>query len=76
MRLGYCPIGGEPCQSLCADPCSTKTKASLTMEQIESAFAGKVGEWQDSSDRDGYDRALAWFARGARWSEAQEGGST
>ena len=23
MRADYCPIGGDPCQSLCADPCST-----------------------------------------------------
>lgn len=23
MRPDYCPIGGEPCQSMCADPCST-----------------------------------------------------
>lgn len=23
MRPDYCPIGGEPCQSLCVDPCGT-----------------------------------------------------
>lgn len=23
MRPDNCPIGGEPCQSLCADPCGT-----------------------------------------------------
>jgi hypothetical protein len=22
MRADYCPIGGEPCQSLCTEPCS------------------------------------------------------
>lgn len=22
MRPDYCPIGGEPCQSMCVDPCS------------------------------------------------------
>ena len=24
MRADYCPIGGEPCQSLCAEPCSAR----------------------------------------------------
>lgn len=24
MRADYCPIGGEPCQSLCAKPCSAR----------------------------------------------------
>lgn len=28
MRPDNCPIGGEPCQSLCADPCSTKPKST------------------------------------------------
>lgn len=26
MRPGYYPIGGEPCQSLCVDPCGTDNK--------------------------------------------------
>lgn len=26
MRPDYCPIGGEPCQSVCADPCTVKPK--------------------------------------------------
>ena len=26
MRTDNCPIGGEPCQSVCADPCWTKPK--------------------------------------------------
>lgn len=27
MKPDYCPIGGEPCQSLCADPCRTTKRA-------------------------------------------------
>lgn len=26
MRPDYCPIGGEPCQSMCADPCTVMPK--------------------------------------------------
>lgn len=26
MRPDYCPIGGEPCQSVCADPCAVRPK--------------------------------------------------
>jgi radical SAM superfamily enzyme YgiQ (UPF0313 family) len=26
MRPDYCPIGGEPCQSVCADPCTVTPK--------------------------------------------------
>jgi hypothetical protein len=26
VRPDYCPIGGEPCQSVCADPCTVKPK--------------------------------------------------
>lgn len=25
-RAGYCPIGGEPCQSLCDEPCTVNTE--------------------------------------------------
>ena len=26
MRPDYCPIGGQPCQSMCVEPCSTKKR--------------------------------------------------
>ena len=29
MRPDYCPIGNEPCQSLCDEPCSIKIKKAL-----------------------------------------------
>ena len=28
MRPDYCPIGGEPCQSVCAEPCSVGKQAT------------------------------------------------
>lgn len=34
-RPGYCPIGGEPCQSLCEVPC--RSGNLLTDAQISSA---------------------------------------
>lgn len=35
MRPDYCPIGGEPCQSVCAAPCSV-AKQSKPHEEIIS----------------------------------------
>jgi len=36
MRPDYCPIGNEPCQSLCDEPCSTTPKRKpLTDKQID-----------------------------------------
>jgi hypothetical protein len=29
MRPDYCPVGNEPCQSLCDEPCSTQKKMKL-----------------------------------------------
>jgi len=35
MRPDYCPIGGEPCQSLCNEPCTrTPQRKPLTDEEI------------------------------------------
>lgn len=33
-RPDYCPIGNEPCQSLCDTPCGTTTAKPLTLSQI------------------------------------------
>lgn len=36
MRPDYCPIGNEPCQSLCHTPCTVPPKRKpLTDEQIK-----------------------------------------
>lgn len=32
MRPDYCPIGGEPCQSVCAEPCSVVKKDKTKRE--------------------------------------------
>jgi hypothetical protein len=35
MRPDYCPVGNEPCQSLCDEPCSTTPKRKpLSDEEI------------------------------------------
>jgi hypothetical protein len=35
MRPDYCPIGGQPCQSLCDTPCTTpQQRKPLTDAQI------------------------------------------
>lgn len=41
MRPDYCPIGGEPCQSMCDTPC--KARKPLTDEQIEPLAASVIG---------------------------------
>lgn len=49
-RADYCPVGNEPCQSLCETPCSTRKP--LTVEQIkacerEATAPFRTGEvWQ------------------------------
>ena len=49
-RPDYCPVGGEPCQSLCETPCSTtgetkKLRAALVAAEkaIQEAAADMVG---------------------------------
>jgi hypothetical protein len=42
MRPDYCPIGGEPCQSMCAEPCSTKEVNRL--RRIEKAARNLVAQ--------------------------------
>jgi len=34
MRPDYCPIGGEPCQSLCLTPCGIIKKKQLSKKEI------------------------------------------
>lgn len=56
MRPDYCPVGGEPCQSLCETPCSN-TRKRLTKKQratlIEAAdHLSGDGHFMDASDAD------------------------
>ena len=37
MRADYCPIGGEPCQSLCTEPCSIR-------KSVDSALVTQLVE--------------------------------
>ena len=51
-RPDYCPIGGEPCQSMCAISCGTS--------RIEPLSDGRIlGMWPDS----GMPNKLIEFAR-------------
>ena len=34
MRPDYCPIGNEPCQSLCDEPCSTTSKCKPLTDEM------------------------------------------
>lgn len=38
MRADYCPIGGEPCQSLCTEPCSARkiVDSALVAQLVEA----------------------------------------
>lgn len=38
-RAGYCPIGGEPCQSLCEEPCTT------VAELADLRALARLGRW-------------------------------
>lgn len=39
MRADYCPVGGEPCQSLCAEPCSVlKSVNTAVVKQLVDAL--------------------------------------
>lgn len=37
MRPDYCPIGGEPCQSMCETPCSTTGETKRLREALLAA---------------------------------------
>lgn len=41
MRADYCPIGGEPCQSLCTEPCSV-------LKSVDSALVAQLVEALES----------------------------
>ena len=50
MRPDYCPIGGEPCQSLCDTPCTrTPQRNPLTHEQrfdLLTKFEPHKNKWE------------------------------
>ena len=46
MRPDYCPIGNQPCQSLCDEPCTTTPKRQpLTDKQIEAVMNACLNDW-------------------------------
>lgn len=50
MRADYCPIGGEPCQSLCTEPCSVrKSVDSAVVAQLVDALTATKA-WLDAEE--------------------------
>lgn len=50
MRPDYCPIGGEPCQSLCDEPCTRTPQriwVGLTDEERKNIMVEceSTGDW-------------------------------
>ena len=45
MRPDYCPIGGQPCQSLCDTPCTTTPqRLPLTDEEIDRLWSQSLAD--------------------------------
>ena len=44
MRPDYCPIGNEPCQSLCDTPCSTQQKYTTDAMKVRQAVAQALAQ--------------------------------
>jgi hypothetical protein len=66
MRPDYCPVGNEPCQSLCDEPCSTTPKRKpLTDEEIDKLL-GPLPRYAD-------EWSMTDFIRFARAIEAAHG---
>lgn len=66
MRPDYCPIGGEPCQSVCATPCKITKRAKLTDAEIERiADSVPIDEIESQQS--------TWHIRLARAIEAHHG---
>ena len=49
MRPDYCPIGNEPCQSLCDTPCSTQQRYTTDAMKVRQAVAQAVAQ-QDKDE--------------------------
>lgn len=63
MRPDYCPIGNEPCQSLCDTPCSTQQRYTTDAMKVRQAVAQALAQSkQDCVGWFGYDTGLRlWF---------------
>jgi len=50
MRPDYCPVGNEPCQSLCDTPCTILPKREwLGLTEDEAIELLPVGNWEIES---------------------------
>jgi hypothetical protein len=68
MRSDYCPLGNEPCQSLCDKPCSAHRLKAIT-PQPQRPWVGLTDEeikkfWRDATVKPCYTSELIdTFAR-------------
>lgn len=46
MRADYCPLGGEPCQSLCETPCTTTSE----VQRLRSLARDAYEAWDNDRD--------------------------
>ncbi len=52
-RPDYCPIGGEPCQSLCVEPCTTSSELKRLRKVKDAALKLVLAPaWAGVSDED------------------------
>lgn len=61
MRPDYCPVGNEPCQSLCDTPCTILPKrpwVGLTDEDIKEIWLAGIDNGDDWLDVRGIARAI------------------
>lgn len=56
-RPDYCPVGGEPCQSLCETPCTTSSEMKR-LRKIEEAARNLVKQ----KGRHHTQQAYEWLA--------------
>jgi hypothetical protein len=69
MRPDQCPVGGEPCQSLCVDPCTTSPRREwqcLTEEEMHRLYrrAGLEAYYpRDGVVQYDYEKRLDAYAR-------------
>lgn len=56
MRPDYCPVGNEPCQSMCDKPCATKHSALDHLCDLLAILHGDGGHYLDAH---GMDKAVA-----------------
>jgi len=72
MRPDYCPIGNEPCQSLCDTPCSTQQRYTTDAMKVRQAVAQAVAQQEPVAcvqDLDEVKRKHLVYEKGMDWKD-------